>query len=197
MRDDMSDNPEQEILKPSFASRYVIPSGIGVSVFFVLFFTYYASWYVENRLLHFLLTDVVGAIYGFYLLFNVLMLYPILYFKNASLPERISGSSLVVLCWLTKEVIRMTEFYSIPESVFYLLMPVQANICLLAIGFMAASELICRKIERKRKNPDICVLTPVPVLFLIFSLFGVAFIIRGGGVKYFFNFYDLYKIIFL
>jgi len=193
----MSENPAQDVSKPSFVSRYAIPSGIGVSVFFILFITYYASWYVENRVLHFLLTDVVGAIYGFYLLFHVFMLYPILYFRNATLPERISGSSLVLLCWLIKEVVRMTEYYSIAESVFYLLMPVQACTSLLVIGFMASSELICRKIERKSKNPDIRVVTPVPVMFLVFSLSGVAFIIRGGGVKYFFNFYDLYKIIFL
>jgi len=193
----MSENPAQDVSKPSFVSRYDIPSGIGVSVFFILFITYYASWYVENRVLHFLLTDVVGAIYGFYLLFHVFILYPILYFRNATLPERISGSSLVLLCWLIKEVVRMTEYYSIAESVFYLLMPVQACTSLLVIGFMASSELICRKIERKSKNPDIRVVTPVPVMFLVFSLSGVAFIIRGGGVKYFFNFYDLYKIIFL
>jgi hypothetical protein len=152
---------------------------------------------VENRVLHFLFTDIAGAIYGFFLLFHVLMLYPVLYFRGAGLPERISGSSLVVLCWLAKEVVRMTEFYSLAESVFYLLMPVQASICLLAICFMTTSELICRAIDRKRKNHDICVFSLLPVLFLVFSLCGIAFIIRGGGIKYFFNFYDLYKIIFL
>ncbi len=113
------------------------------------------------------------------------------------LHERIFGTFIVTCCWLIKEVIRMTEFYSVAESVFYLLMPVQAGIILLAVGFMAFSELICRKKERKNNTPDIRVVTPVPVMILLFVISGVAFILRGGGIEYFFNFYDLYKILFL
>jgi len=112
------------------------------------------------------------------------------------LHERISGTFLVTSCWLIKEVIRMTEFYSIAESVFYLLMPVQVGIILVAICFMAACELICRKIEKKKKALDIRVVTPVPVVFILLSLSGAAFILRGGGLNYFFNFYDLYKMVF-
>jgi len=193
----MKPNPAADNSRRSLLLRYVIPSGMGVLAFFVLFETYYLSWYVENRILHFILTDVVGAIYGFYLLFHVLILYPIFYFRGAALHERILGTFVVTSCWLIKEVLRMTEFYSIAESVFYLLMPVQIGIILLAIGFMAACEMICRKIEKKKKALDIRVVTPVPVAFVLLAISGSAFILRGGGLNYFFNFYDLYKIVFL
>ncbi len=193
----MNGNHKQVNSNQSLISRFIVPAGLGITVFFTLFITYYASWYVENRILHFILTDVVGAIYGFYLLFHGLILYPILYFRGAALHERISGTLLVTCCWLVKEVIRMTEFYSVAESVFYLLMPVQAGIILLAIGFMAFSELICRNIDKKRKSPEIRVVTPIPIVLLVFSISGVAFILRGNGILYFFNFYDLYKIVFL
>jgi hypothetical protein len=193
----MDINPAQDHSKQSFASRLLIPSGIGAAVFFALFLTYYTSWYVENRALHFLLTDVVGALYGVYLLFHAVILYPILYSRGASLYERIFGTLLVTCCWLIKEVVRMTEFYSLAESVFYLLMPTQASIVLLAMGFMAVSELICRRRDRKAGLPDIRVMTPGPVFFLLFAVAGMGFILRRGGHAYFFDFYALYRILFL
>jgi len=192
----MNPNPAEDNSRCSLLSRFVIPCGVGVFVFFTLFLTYYSSWYVENRMLHFILTDIVGALYGFYLLFHALILYPIFYFRGAALHERISGTFLITSCWLIKEVIRMTEFFSIAESIFYLLMSVQAGIILLSIGLMAGSELVCRKIEKKKKSLDLRVVTPMPVFFALFAISGTAFVLRSGGLSYFFNFYDLYKMVF-
>jgi len=183
--------------KRSLTSRLLVPSGIGVAVFFVLFLTYYASWYVENRLLHFLLTDVVGALYGVYLLFHAVILYPILYSRGAALHERIIGTLLVTSCWLIKEVVRMTEFYPVAESVFYLLMPTQTSIVLFSMGFMAVSELICRRRDRKAGLRDIRVMTPGPVFFVFLALAGMGFILRRGAHAYFFDFYALYRYLFL
>lgn len=193
----MDMNPAQDNSTPSLASRLLIPSGIGVAAFFALFLTYYASWYVENRILHFVLTDVVGAVYGVYLLFHAAVLYPILYARGAFLHERIIGTLLVTSCWLIKEVVRMTQFYSVSESVFYLLMPTQVSIVLFAVGLMAASEMICRKKAGNTGLLDIRAITPGPVFFILLALAGMAFILRRGGHAYFFDFYALYRFLFL
>ena len=184
------------ISKPSLASRWLVPSGLGVAVFFALFLTYYGSWYVQDRTLHFLLTDVVGAVYGFYLLFHAVILYPLLYFRGASLLERISGTLSVTCCWLIKEVVRLTEFYSVAESVFYLLMPMPVSIVLITVGLMAASELICSRLSRKISAHKPRTVTPAPFLVILLVLAGMGFVLRRGGHAYFFDFYELYKALF-
>ncbi len=51
-----------------FLKQFVFPALFCLGVFWLLFWTYYLSWNVDNRLLHFLLTDVVGALFGFFLI---------------------------------------------------------------------------------------------------------------------------------
>jgi hypothetical protein len=66
-----------------FIRQFVLPAAFGIGVFLILFWTYYLSWYVDNRALHYFFTDIIGAVFGFFLMFNVLFIYPIFYFKGA------------------------------------------------------------------------------------------------------------------
>ena len=180
----------------SFLKRFVIPALIGPGIFLLLFWTYYSSWYVDNRLLHYLLTDVVGALFGFFLLFNVLFIYPMLYFRGAPPVERITGAFLITFFWCIKEVYRMTEFYSLGKSLFFLLFPIQFNIILISFGFMGLCEMVCRFIEKKRREMDLKVITPLPLSILIILIAVTIFSLHDGGVTYFF-YTTIYLSIFL
>jgi len=177
--------------------QFIFPALFSLGVFWLMFWTYYLSWNVDNRLLHFLLTDVVGALFGFFLMFNVLFVYPLLYFKGASSTQRMTGSFLITLFWCLKEFYRMTEFYTLGESAFFLLFPIQANIILMSFGFMGLSELACRCITRKYRKIELKVLTPLPLSIVIIVLGIVIFTLHDGGVTYFFLYNDLYKFFFM
>jgi len=180
-----------------FSKRFVFPAIISLGTFLILFWIYYSSWYVNNRLLHYLFTDIVGALFGFFVMFNVLFIYPIFYFRGASSVERLIGASFITFFWCIKEVYRMTEFYSLGESAFFLLFPLQFNIIILSFGLMGLSEMGCRFMAKKYQQSDLKVITPLPLSVVIIVLAIIVFTLHDGGVTYFFMYNDLYKILFM
>jgi len=187
----------QPSAESSFVKRFVIPVSIGLGVFLVLFRTYYASWYIEDRFLHWLLTDVVGALYGFYVMFNVVFIYPLLVKSGAGPTERVVGALVPTFVWCAKEVVRMADFFSFGESLFFLLFPVHFNIVLMAFGLMGICEIAIRAIEKRRGKAGIRVLTSVPVLAIAAMVLMSVFTNHDGGVTYFFLYNDLYRWLFL
>jgi hypothetical protein len=178
-------------------NRFLLPVSIGLVSYLILFWTYYSSWYIDNRIIHYLLTDVVGALFGFFTLFNVLFVYPLLFFRGANPAERVWGSFLITFFWGIKEVYRMTEFYSLGESLFFLLFPIQFGIIVLAFGFMGLAEISCRYISNKKKGGNLKVVTMLPLTAVIFMLAVTVFILHDGGVSYYFHYFDLYKWLFI
>ena len=182
---------------PSFVRRFVIPTSVGLGVLVVLFRTYYGSWYVENRSVHWLLTDVVGALYGAYLMFNVFLIYPWLARRGARPVERVVGALAPTLFWCAKEVVRMAGFFSVGESFFFLLFPIQFNIVLMAFGQIGICEIGRRIVERRRGDAEVRVLTALPVLAIAIMVLMAVFTNHDGGVRYFFLYNDLYRFLFL
>lgn len=183
--------------EPSFFIRFVIPTSIGLGVFLVLFRTYYASWYIENRCVHWLLTDLVGALYGAYLMFNVLLIYPWLARRGARPAERVVGALAPTLLWCAKEVVRMAAFFSVGQSLFFLLFPIHLNIVLMAFGQMGICEIGGRLIEKRRGNVEVRMLTCLPVLAIAIMVLMAVFTNHDGGVSYFFLYNDLYRYLFM
>ena len=187
----------QPSVGPSFVTRFVIPVSIGLGAFLVLFRTYYASWYIEDRFLHWLLTDVVGALYGAYLMFNVFLIYPWLARRGARPVERVLGALAPTLFWCAKEVVRMAGFFSVGESLFFLLFPIQFNIVLMAFGQIGICEIGRRMVEKRRGDAEVRVLTALPVLAIAIMVLMAVFTNHDGGVRYFFLYNDLYRFLFL
>jgi hypothetical protein len=187
----------QERTGPSFVRRFVIPASFGLGVFLVLFRTYYASWYIENRCVHWLLTDVVGALYGVYVMFNVLFIYPWLVRRGARPAERVVGALLPTLFWCAKEVVRMADFFPLGQSLFFLLFPIHFNIVLMALGQMGICEVTSRIVEKRRGNAEVRVLTCLPVLAIVIMVLMAVFTNHDGGVSYFFLYNDLYRYLFI
>jgi hypothetical protein len=170
---------------------------IGLGVFLVLFRTYYASWYIDSRFLHWLLTDVVGALYGFYVMFNVVFVYPLLVKSGAGPTERVVGALVPTFFWCAKEVVRMAGFFSFGESLFFLLFPVHFNIVLMAFGLMGICEITSRIIARRRGQAGVRVLTLLPALAVAIMVLMSVFTNFDGGVTYFFLYNDFYRWLFL
>lgn len=180
-----------------FLKRFIIPACIGLGIFLILFWLYYSSWYIDNRVIHYLFTDVVGALFGFFVMFNVLFIYPVFFFRGASPIERVLGSFLITFFWCAKEVYRMTEFYSIGQSFFFLLFPIQFNIIIMSFGLMGLSEIGCRFIMKKYRKETLGIITPLSLSAFIIMIIVSIFTNHDGGVTYFFLYNDLYKLFFM
>ena len=178
-------------------SRFYLPAGTALFLLFALNCVYNHSWYVNNRALHFILTDLIGFLYGALILLCPFFLYPIMYFRGASPVERIFGSLVVVIAWYVKEIARMTDVYSFAQSLFYLLMPVQAGVLVVTLLGMSLSELLCRYYVKRRGLLNGPVFRPLPIAGLCISIAAILAISQRGGESYFFWFYDMYKWFFM
>lgn len=177
-------------------SPFLLPL-VFLLLYLTLFQIYNYSWYIENRFLHFLSADVVGFLYGALILTAPLFLYPLLYFRKVSPASRVVGSLMVLVAWYTKEVIRMTAVYSLGESLFYLLMPMQYGVLLVTVIFISLSETGCRFYCSKRGLLEGPVVTKPPVVTAGLALLLMFPVLYRGGESYFFWFYDLYKLLFI
>ncbi len=184
------------ITKRPTVNRLILPVSISLMVFFTLFATYNLSWYIENRFFHFLLTDGAGFLYGFFLMSAPLFIYPVLYFRGSPPLERVAGSLAIVIGWYVKEFIRISAVYSISQSLYYFLMPVQFGVLFTAIALMSIAEMACRVGAARKGLTDQKAVTPLPVAALVLSVIILVLILNRGGETYFFWFYDLYKFLF-
>jgi len=192
----MTDDP-RTIKRPSLIRRAILPPAVITLVMIVLFVTYYTSWEVANRSLHWFLTDLVGMAYGFLIIFSVIFVYPCMYFMGAGSQERVVGALIIPLMWMAKEVIRQCAFFTFGESLFYLFMPIHFNILTISIGLTGTCELICRSIDRLRPGrPQVKIITPLPVIAIAIMLAVLVFTLYDGGARYFFLFGDIYQLLF-
>ncbi len=181
----------------SLAQRFYLPVIMALVYYFILFTVYNLSWYIENRVLHFILADGVGFLYGFFIMASPLLLYPVMYSRGAAPVERVTGSLAVIIAWYIKEVIRMTGLYSPGESLFYLLMPIQFGVLMVAVAEISFSEFFCRFRASRKGRLAGNVLAPIPLAALVVSIIMLGLILYRGGETWFFRFYDLYKYMFL
>ena len=190
-------NDNYEIKRQSFIRRSILPPATMTLIMIVLFVTYYTSWEVDNRSLHWFLTDLIGMAYGFLILFSVTCVYPFMYFRGASPKERVVGSLIIPLLWMTKEVCRQCEFFTLGESLFYLFMPTHFNILTISIGLTGISELVCRAIDKRRHGrPQVKIFLPFPIAAIVIMLAVLVFTLYDGGARYFFLFGDIYQLLF-
>jgi len=189
--------PSSKQHNPSLLSRFLFPTAVCFGLFLALFVTYYSSWYIQDKILHWAFTDVVGAVYGFMLMFGVLFIFPTLYFRGARPTERVIGSLFIIGFWCVKEVIRMSAFFPVGQSLFFLLFPVHFNIILLNIGLMGACEMACRAVSRRRGFTKARAITPMPMAAVLVMVCVFVFTNFDGGVTYFFLYNDLYILLFM
>jgi hypothetical protein len=127
---------------------------------------------------------------------GAIVVYPVCRSRGASVAEAFAASMITPLAWILKEVVRVSEFFSWGESLYYglsssLLLAIAAN-----IGFMGLGEMIHRRRLKKRGRAG-AVVTPVPIAAVVFALAALyVILIWGVGVHWFYIYQEGYKAIF-
>ncbi|HPW70040.1 MAG: hypothetical protein GXY28_05445 [Bacteriovoracaceae bacterium] len=127
---------------------------------------------------------------------GAIVVYPVCRSRGASVAEAFAASMITPLAWILKEVVRVSEFFSWGESLYYglsssLLLAIAAN-----IGFMGLGEMIHRS-RLKKRGMARAVVTPVPIAAVVFALAALyVILIWGVGVHWFYIYQEGYKAIF-
>jgi hypothetical protein len=196
-------NPVPVLEKRTFGSRFLWPMGIALGVWAGLdFLTGHLEWFGSGALYR-------PAAFGSYLLLGVLIafgsfiIYPILFFRGASLRERVIGSYAVLLVWVFTEIFRVSEYFTAGESVYYAFSPMPFGLLVYQVGYMSLCEMICRWRLKKRGVRGIRIFTPGPLIGLGVLLAMVYLVILWGvpeespGTKWFYIYQEGYKALFM
>ena len=188
--------------KKSFPSRFLWPVGIALGVWAGLdFLTGHLEWFGSGA-------PYRAAAFGSYLLLGVLIafgsfvIYPILFFRGASLKERVLGSYAVLLVWVFMEIFRVSEYFTAGESVYYAFSPMPFGLLAHQVGYMSLCEMICRWRLKKSGVQGMKIFTPGPLVGVGVLLAMSYLIIFWGvpeespGTKWFYIYQEGYKALF-
>jgi hypothetical protein len=185
------------IEKKSFVQRCIIPSGTVLLIMIISLLVYFNAWRIDNDFLHWIVAYIFGLLLFISIGFGTLLVYPLMYFRGASGGERVLGSLITPIIWTIKELVRVSEFFTLGESLYYGLSSIFLLIFLGNFGLMGIIELLCRQRIKKRIDPATRVITPLPVIAILIGLAAMYIIfIWGVGVHWFYIYQEGYKALF-
>jgi apolipoprotein N-acyltransferase len=188
--------------KKAFASRFLWPVGVALGVWAGLnFLTDHLYWFgsgVPYRAAAFSLYLLLGLLIAF----GSFFLYPVLFFRGASLKERVIGSYAVLLLWVFVEIFRVSEYFTPGESVYYAFSPMPFGLMVYQVGYMSLCEMICRWRLKKNGVRGIKIFTPGPLIGVgVLLVMNYVMIFWGvpdesPGTKWFYIYQEGYKALF-
>ena len=182
--------------RQSFAKRFIFPALIVLIVAAGAWIGYHLAWRLDNRSLHDTLAQVFGILLFASVAFGPLVVYPIAYRRGASGIERVLACLVTPFAWATKDFFRMLAAFTVGESLYFYLNPLNIWLILLLTAEMAFLELVMRR-GRVRRGEDVRAFS-VPVLLVGVLAIGLVFALYawGRGENVFSYYLVVYRMIF-
>lgn len=183
--------------KRNFLQRVVVP----VSIVFLTVSAAYVTYFNSSAIGHEPLRHAVAFVSGIVLFFSIglgpLVVYPMAYFRGASPGERIAASLLTQLAWIVKELFRVTEFFTLGETLYYTFNSLFLLTIIGAFALMGICEMACRWRAVRRGESRLKVITPGPVFAAVTGVVAVyVLLIWGVGVHWFYIYMEGYRALF-
>jgi hypothetical protein len=184
--------------RQSFARRFTVPVLTGLLILALLYLLNSDLVRIEDVRLYRAFRNL--ALIGFYAglwLGPALYVYPRMFFRGASVRERLLGAYLVPVAYILSEVVRVTEFFTLGESIYYAFSTMGLLTLSLQAGFLGLSEMVCRLALRRQTRQPVRVVTFWPVAGLLFMLAAIYILVLWGmGVHWFYIYQEGYKLLF-
>jgi hypothetical protein len=176
--------------KRDFSQRIVVPTSI-VLVTMLL-----------SRIIYFHSSAAVATLSGVVMFlsigFGTFLIYPMSFFRGASLGERIVGCLVTPLVWNGIEIYNVSQAFTPAESLFY-------GVNIVIIGTVAAQflmmgicDLLCRWKEKTAGQEETRAVTPFALLASLSGILGIYLVlVWGEGVGLHYLLIGVYKKIFL
>ena len=144
-----------------------------------------------------LINNLLFAIQFVILLLGSLFIYPIMFFRGASLPERIAGSLIVPLIQMIWAMFRATDYFPMGQAVYYGFNSLSVGSLFLQLAWIGMAEIFCRWIYRRRTGAGINVLRWPYLLSVVVGLLAIYLtLFWDGGVHWFYLYQEGYKLLF-
>ncbi len=184
------------VTRAGFRERFATPVLIVFCVMTLSWGVYNLSWRLESATLHRLLAGVSGTFLFLSVACGTLFVYSVAWLRGASLGERVLASLINPLLWATKECFRLCISFSLLESLYYYLNPLNIWLAFGVAAEMALAEMLCRQRSR-RLGSTLRVLHPAAVSVFVVSLsLVVGLYAWGEGENVYTLFLEGYRALF-
>ncbi|MEW6444015.1 MAG: hypothetical protein AB1640_23975 [bacterium] len=184
--------------RPSALRRLVLPVAPVLLAMAAATLAYNLSWRIEDDSVHQATALLSGIVLFASIGFGALFTYPMAFFQGAAVAERILACLATPLAWNLKEMVRVSEFFTAGETLYY---GINSIFLLTVIGTfaqMGICEMVCRRSLARRGRTHVRVVTAVPVLSVLLGIAAVAvMLVWGRGVHWFYIYMEGYKALFL
>lgn len=184
----------------SFSKRFILPVGIVLATMIVTTIIYFhLAWRMGgDNPIRPVVTTVSSWVLFISIGFGACYIYPTGFFRGASVAERIAACLVTPLVWNLKEMVRVSEFFTLGETLYYGLNTVFLLAVFSALGQMGLCELICRWRLGKRSEEPVKVFSPTPVIAIFVGLAALyVCLLWGLGVHFFYIYIEGYRAIFI
>ncbi len=186
--------------KKSVLKRSVIPATIVLHVMIFSGIVYFhLAWRMEaGGSLRAVLTWASSWLLFISIGFGTLYIYPRGFFRGAGATERIAACFVTPVVWNLKEMVRVNEFFSLGETLYYGLNTSFLLAVFGTLGLIGLCEIICRRKLAKTSSEPVKVLTPAPIAAIISGLAALfVCLLWGGGVHFFYIYIQGYRALFV
>jgi hypothetical protein len=189
---------DEPIQRSSFIKRFLFPAAIAALALLGSHVIYHSSRLIDNDAIHQEVALVAGLVYLFVLMGGSLIVYPVAFFMGAKPLERVIACLIAPILWSVSEIIRVTEFFTIGESLYYGLNSQVLLFLAFASLEMGLCDMVCRRWTRGKGGAGTRIVTRATVGAFLFGLVAVYVImIWGQGVHWFYLYQQGYKWLFL
>lgn len=180
--------------RSSVTSRFLIPLFLALAVMLLSRGVYSGSFRIDNQALYHSVAVISGTIQFASIVLVAMAIYPLAYFRGASVTERVVAGSTNLAVWVGIDAYNVSEAFGCLESLYY---GMNIGSILFAWNFalMGGLELACRYVSKRRGDP-IRVVTPGPFLPILVFVFVLCVLSREGGATYFNKLLDGYVALF-
>ena len=180
--------------RSSVTSRFLIPLLVALAVMLLSWGVYSNSFRIEHRALYHSVAVISGTVQFASIVLVAMVIYPLTYFRGASVTERMIAGSANLAIWVGIDAYNVSEAFGGLESLYY---GMNIGSILFAWNFalMGILELACRYVSRRKGDP-IRVVTLGPFLPILVFAFLLCVLSKEGGATYFNKLLDGYVVLF-
>jgi len=182
--------------RKSFTKRFIFPALIVLIIAAGAWIGYHLAWRLDNRSLHDTLAQVFGILLFLSVAFGPLVVYPLAYRRGAGGVERVLACLVTPFAWATKDFFRMLAAFTVGESLYFYLNPLNIWLILLLMAEMAFLEIAMRKRSSRRGEDVKAFSIPVLAVGVLAILLVVALYAWGRGENIFSYYLEVYRMLF-
>jgi hypothetical protein len=179
-----------------FTKRFVGPVGTVLLVTALSWVAYTLAPRIPSFVLYQVAAIISGIVLFVGLWLGTLFVYPVTYLRGAGPAERIMGTLVTPLVWMTKEVVVVGSVYTLGEGLYFYLNPVNLLLLSAVVAEMGIADIFVRR--RLKKGRKVRRIVTVPALAaLVLGLGWFVFMFAWDlGVHHFYIFQEGFKALF-